>query len=159
MYFPKSSITLDIQFLYFGLWQLHCLLTSFPVCIPIWSELTWLSKASYFPRNKFQISVEMLFIERKASLTASSCIKVHGNAPQPTLSECISTRHQYCGDFLDFATRCFLYFSMKTWSNWTPNDSFGFFSSRRFPNMSPWSPRQEKKPNCLKNPVTLNLWL
>ena len=26
---------------------------------------------------KFQISVEMLFIERKASLTASSCIKLH----------------------------------------------------------------------------------
>ena len=52
---------------------------------------------------------------------------------QPTFVYCISTRHQYCGDFPNFTTRCFLYFSsMKTLSNWTTNDSFGLCASRRF---------------------------
>ena len=47
---------------------------------------------------------------------------------------CSSTRHPHCGDFPNFATRCFPCLSKKTWSNWTPNDSFGFCSSRGFLN-------------------------
>ena len=39
---------------------------------------------------------------------------------QPTFFECILTRHQYCGDFPNSVTRCFLCCSMKIWSNWTP---------------------------------------
>ena len=53
---------------------------------------------------------------------------------QPTFFECILTRHQYCSDFLNFSTRCFPRFSLKTMSTWSPNDSFGFCSSRELQN-------------------------
>ena len=58
----------------------------------------------------------------------------HPGSPLPTFFYCISTRHDYCSDFLNFSTRCFLRFSLKTMSTWSPNDSFGFCSSRGFQN-------------------------